>query len=104
MTVAYAFLRAAALLAPAADRDRWLAEWRSELWYIPREQELSFCLGAFRDAVEVRRQRPATPRLVSHWHCLAFLALLGVVCLGLLAGLAGPLQAHTTLWRLPARQ
>jgi hypothetical protein len=104
MNVAHGLLRAAALLAPAADRARWLDEWRSELWYIPREGQTRFCLGAFRDAVELRRHSAIAPLLASPLNCLLFLALLGAASLGLLAALAAPLQAHTTLWRLPARQ
>jgi hypothetical protein len=98
-------LHTAALLAPAADRDRWLDEWRSELWYVPRAGELRFCLGAFRDALEMRREFPAlTPWLASPLNCLAFLTLLAAVSLGLAAALAGPLEAHARIWRMPRRE
>ena len=48
-------LRAASLLAPSDQRDEWLNDWRSELWYIPRQGATQFCLGAFRDALWLRR-------------------------------------------------
>jgi len=100
----HTILRAAALLAPPAERARWLDEWRSELWYLPREGATRFCLGAFRDAIEVRRHSEAlTPPLASPTNCLAFLALLATVSLCLVAALAGQLAAHATLWRMPTR-
>ena len=97
-------LRSAALLAPAYDRARWLEEWRSELWYLPPEGQTGFCLGAFRDALEVRRNSEALTLLASPASCLAFLALLATASLCLVAALAGQLAAHATLWRMPARQ
>jgi hypothetical protein len=60
-------LRTAALLVPARLREEWLSEWRTELWYAwrserehwPRGKEMTaFCLGAFRDAVWLRRNAP----------------------------------------------
>jgi hypothetical protein len=105
MTAADAILRAAALLVPAADRGPWLDDWRSELWYVPREGETRFCLGAFRDALDLRRHSPAlTPPLASPLHCLAFLTLLAVASLGLVAALAGPLAASAPIWRMPRRE
>jgi len=70
-------LRAASLLAPGDQRAEWLAGWRSELWYIPRRGSTVFCLGAFRDALWLRRNSPSPgKRLESPLSCLAFLALL----------------------------
>ena len=98
-------LRAAALLAPPGDRGRWLAEWRSELWYIPRGGQARFCLGAFRDAVEVRRlDWRATPRLAAPLNCLTFLAVLGIASFCVVAGLSGPLERYATLWHLNPRR
>ena len=74
-------LRAASLLAPGDQRAGWVKEWRSELWYVPRRQAMLFSLGAFRDALWLRRNNltPA-PRpgihLESPLRCLAFLAIL----------------------------
>ena len=61
-------LRAASWLAPASERAEWLREWRSELWHVRRERTAQravswqgerevtlFCLGAFRDALCLRR-------------------------------------------------
>jgi hypothetical protein len=68
-------VRAASLLAPSSQRAEWLREWRSELWHVrnaraPRrnvswraERELThFCLGAFRDALCLRRHAPVRER------------------------------------------
>jgi hypothetical protein len=63
-------LRFASLLLPSGQRDIWLREWRSELWYFsqaalteakaffPREREAAvFCVGAFHDAWYLRCER-----------------------------------------------
>jgi hypothetical protein len=50
-------LRAAALLVPRAERSEWLAEWKSELWYVQKEdrrEAIAFCRGAFSDALWLR--------------------------------------------------
>jgi len=78
-----ALLRAASLLAPGDQRAGWLEEWRSELWYIPRRRATRFCLGAFRDALWLRRNSLSAAKhtgihLESPLSCLAFLALLAV--------------------------
>lgn len=77
----FAMLRAASWLAPADQRGEWLEEWRSELWYVPRRPATSFCLGAFRDALWLRRnnQSPVANtmiRLESPLQCLTYLAAL----------------------------
>ena len=66
MTLPLAILRTAALLVPGESRAEWLAEWRSELWYV-HGNTAAFCAGAFRDALWVRRNRrgPACPPAVS---------------------------------------
>lgn len=72
-------LRAAALLAPADRRDEWMRDWQSELWYVPPRDAARFCLGAFRDALWVRRNyEDAETRspldIESPLGCLALLA------------------------------
>jgi hypothetical protein len=77
-------LRVASLLAPGDQRAEWVKEWRSELWYIPQRQAMRFSLGAFRDALWLRRNNmssAARPRihLESPLRCLALLAVLAAV-------------------------
>lgn len=62
-------LRAASFVVPGRQRAEWRQEWQSELWHVrrscarmdgvswPAEQRvLAFCLGAFQDALCLRRQ------------------------------------------------
>jgi hypothetical protein len=80
-------LIAAALLVPGSEREEWLAEWRSELWYLMRgggSSTGSFCLGSFRDALWLRRNRPdaeckGRPWLQSPGRCTAVLMALALV-------------------------
>ena len=83
-------LRAAALLAPCRQRTEWLSEWRSELWYVRQSRGTkgvtAFCLGAFKDALWLRRNAPRPEarkisRLESPVKCVLFLALLGAASL-----------------------
>jgi len=79
-------LRAASLLAPGDQRTEWLQGWRSELWYIPRPGATRFCLGAFRDALWLRRNNLSPVKrtgihLKSPLSCLAFLGLLATFSL-----------------------
>lgn len=88
-------LHAASLLAPFDQRAEWLDGWRSELWYVPRRGATRFCLGAFQDALWLRRNnlspvKRSGLRLESPLACLAFLALLAVVSLSIAARLPGP--------------
>jgi hypothetical protein len=102
----WSLLRAASLLAPARLRAEWRREWRAELWHVRRarapvgafsfaaERELTaFCLGAFQDAICLRRQprdgdaHPSTA-LGSPGHCL--LALVAALALGFFVSLALP--------------
>ncbi len=101
-------LRAASLLAPGDQRADWLDEWHSELWYIPERGATRFCLGAFRDALWVRRNdlnpsNRSRSLLESPASCLAFLAVLAGVSLLIAACLLTPLRWQTTLWRLRPR-
>lgn len=77
-------LRTASLLAPGDQRAEWLQGWHSELWYIPKRRATRFCLGAFQDALWLRRNNPSAVkprgiRLESPIGCLAFLAILAAV-------------------------
>jgi hypothetical protein len=88
-------LRTASLLAPGEQRAEWLAGWRSELWYIPRRGSTLFCLGAFQDALWLRRNSPSPPRrtgihLESPLACLALLACLAAASLFLAIQLPPP--------------
>ncbi len=86
-----AILRSASVLVPETQRADWLAEWRSELWYVerdPRGQSVTaFCAGAFRDAYWLWRDDPGPGRYSllteSPAHCLALLAVLGAICFGI---------------------
>ena len=70
-----ALLRAASLIVPASQRAEWLREWRGELWHVrqscaplnstrpdsaegrSQREVTAFCLGAFQDALCLRRTR-----------------------------------------------
>ena len=99
----YTVLRAASLLAPSDQRAEWVKEWRSELWYIPRRRAMLFSLGAFRDALWLRRNNlspAASPRihLESPFRCLAFLAVLAAASIFILVQLPVPhLEPSSTL-------
>jgi hypothetical protein len=73
-----ALLRCASLLVPASERAEWWREWHSELWHVNHicapsgggsngaEREVTaFCLGAFQDALFLRRQRHSLVRTAS---------------------------------------
>ena len=104
----FTILRTASLLAPGDQRAQWLQEWQSELWYIPHRGATLFCLGAFRDALWVRRNnlspaRQTRSRLESAGSCLAFLAALAALSLIVAACLLDPLRLRTTYWHLRVR-
>jgi hypothetical protein len=101
-------LRAASLLAPANQRAEWVKEWRSELWYIPCCGATRFCLGAFRDALWLRRnnlgrENRTKGHLDSPVSCLAFLAALATVGFFAAYSLLAPLRLRTAYWHLSAR-
>jgi hypothetical protein len=79
-----ALLRLASWIVPPGDRDAWLAEWRAELWAVEHAgaRPLAFCLGAFHDALWLRRhdERPRPALLASPARCLAALAALAALC------------------------
>src|SRR5215471_388492 len=94
-----AIVRAASLLTPGDRRAEWIKEWQSELWYVPRHEAIRFCLGAFRDAVWLRREQPRTAsrtriHLESPLGCLALLALLAAASIAITVRLPLP---HLTL-------
>src|SRR5262249_49236793 len=82
-------------------RADWIAEWTSELWYVLREcdgrRALLFCLGAFQDALWLRRNQfvPAahTHPLQSPLRCLSLLATTAAVAIALFLRAPGPLDA-----------
>ena len=86
-------LRAASLLTPAAERDQWMDEWRSELWYIPRDRATRFSLGAFRDALWMRRATPFRFSLDTPAACLGWLALCASSSLAFAVALAAALKS-----------
>ncbi len=94
-------LRGAWILVPGKQRGEWWREWHAELWQVRhecgrgrgfswREERgiAGFCLGAFKDALCLRRmerraRRPLALSFGSAWWCLLWLAAL----LGLSYGL-----------------
>jgi hypothetical protein len=98
-----ATLQVASLLVPGDQRTDWLEEWRSELWYVPRNQATPFCMGAFRDAFWLMRNNTAAVKrtrmhLESPLSCLAFLATLSALSIFIVVQLLGPrLQPETPL-------
>ncbi len=61
--VHWGMLRMAGWLVPASLRGEWIAEWRAELHWVPAECATAFCLGAFRDALWLRRNAVDGKRL-----------------------------------------
>jgi len=87
MRIHLAILRSAAWLVPGEQRTEWFAEWNAELWYVRRSDErqtTSFCLGAFRDAIWLRRNSSPTAqpwlRLQSPAQCLGLLGMVAAAC------------------------
>jgi hypothetical protein len=76
-TLNFVLLRGASLVVPRSQRAEWWREWQGELWQVRRacacqgefcwtaEREIAdFCLGAFQDALYLRRMnRKASPPL-----------------------------------------
>jgi hypothetical protein len=91
----YTILRAASLLTPCNRRAEWVKEWQSELWYIPRRGATRFCLGAFRDALCLRRDNQSSAKqtgihLESPLSCLGFLVLLSAASIFIVVRLPVP--------------
>jgi hypothetical protein len=90
------------LLVPHRERAQWLADWQAEAWYVERlrsrRSALAFSLGAFQDAIWLRRSLPGSADwLRSALSCLALLAIpAGVSAFFFHASRAsaGPATAH----------
>lgn len=100
-TIPHVLLRCASLLAPIRERETWLQEWRSELWYVSRareseegslfskeKQNVVFCSGAFRDAWILRCESKSSHTVKirpsrSAMRCTAILFLLVIVSFGI---------------------
>jgi hypothetical protein len=79
-------LRAGSLLVEGEQRSDWLAEWSAELWHVERDapaKATSFCVGAFRDALWLRRNALPDPArvmlLASPYRCILMLAAIAVM-------------------------
>jgi hypothetical protein len=88
-----ALLRSASILVPTSQRAEWWREWHSELWHVRHicahagnasrdaEREVTaFCLGAFQDALSLRRHNRGPEKAASAAfqgsaaQCIVFLA------------------------------
>jgi hypothetical protein len=114
-------LRSAGLLVPAAQREEWGREWRGELWHVRKacaplsapswqgEREVcAFCLGAFQDAICLRRaslrsMRPFSAMDGSARQCVLFLAAVLVSSYAIALLLPG-VRAERSLWPRKATQ
>jgi hypothetical protein len=100
-----AILRVASLLAPREQRAEWVKEWQSELWYIEPRGAVQFCLGAFRDALWMRRNHESLEGskayLESPIRCLAYLVALAAVSLVIAVWLPAPEGTHMGVHNLP---
>src|SRR5947207_14515011 len=96
-----ALLRGAAWLVPREQRAEWLAEWRSELWYVCRttnrrpRDATAFCFGAFKDALWLRRNSAEPNARERFWlesplQCCLFLAVLAAASSFITFRLPGP--------------
>jgi hypothetical protein len=98
-------LHIASLLIPPPHRAGWLREWRSELWYFGKihgaVDRLRFSLGAFPDALAVRKEAPAGSLTNSPFVCIAFLVT-AVTLSGILARVPPEprIAAHAVMWIL----
>ncbi|RZU40050.1 hypothetical protein [Edaphobacter modestus] len=114
--ITHAMLRCAGFLVPCDQRNVWLQEWRSELWYVSRadsqepdsvlaseKRAANFCMGAFQDAWYLRRDsRPAPQPFVrtsqSAMRCAAALFL--ITCVSCIASLLLP-RVRSVMESLP---
>ena len=107
--VCHAILLAACLLVPGTEREEWLAEWRSELWYLRRDGGSSmanFCLGSFRDAWWLRRHQADAARKARRWlqspgsfmAMLMALALVACSVAGFISAFQPPHMERPFLW------
>ncbi len=113
-------LRCASLLVPGKQRAEWWQEWHAELWQVRRtcacrcefrwaaEWEIAqFCLGAYQDAIYLRRMdrrkgTPLTLKFGAAWQCLLHLVIL--LCASFtLARLLPGVRAERSLLRYGVR-
>ncbi len=84
----------ASLIVPSVKRSEWLEEWRAELWFVLREcssqtsvhprsvrEATLFCLGAYRDAIWLRRRSWQTQQLLAQIRGSAYTCVLAQVVL-----------------------
>lgn len=94
MSLELSILRFAALLVPASERAEWCREWRSEFWYVQKcgWRRVMFCLGAFKDALWMRRNSPRERRILlqSPLHCVLLLVFLAALSMFFAFYLPGP--------------
>jgi hypothetical protein len=113
--IRFGLLRAASLMVPGPLRAEWWREWRGELWHVEEacapdgagawrgEQEVtSFCLGAFQDALCMRRAgRQSRFRLAdmvgTPSQCLLILATILAASYAIALLLPG-VRAERSLW------
>jgi len=113
-------LAGAWLVVPAGERAEWWREWRAELWQGRREHEcdgrvswasertlINFCLGAYQDALCLRRldrrTRPAhRVRFGAAWQCITVLAVLLAATYSLMHVLPG-VRAKQSLSQVATR-
>lgn len=108
-------------LVPSSQREEWREEWLAELWHVRRsllgmDQTLSweaqgeiagFCLGAFPDAVCLRRQSTPSSHRPVHMHGSAAQTLLwlwaAVVICAVISGLLSGVVAEREASRFPIK-
>ncbi len=115
-----ALIGGAWLVVPSGERPEWWREWRAELWQARQEQAfdgrvpwaseralISFCLGAYQDALCLRRLERRTRaahhvRFGAAWQCILLLAVLLGASFALSRVLPG-VRAEQELARVPTR-
>jgi hypothetical protein len=113
-------LYGASLLVPGGQRAEWRREWHAELWQVRRARVCAgefrwaaeraiagFCLGAYQDALCLRRidrrsRTPLTLRFGSAWQCLLLVAALLSASYGVSRWLPG-VRAERSLLRSGVR-
>ena len=108
-----AILRAAALIVPAYQRMEWYSEWKAELWHVwhtckddhgsshCKQEAITFCLGAFKDALWLRQNQldQDDPESIlsrvlgSPSQCIFFLVATAAACILLACYLPGARKA-----------
>ena len=84
----------ASLVVPAVKRSEWLEEWRAELWYVLREcssktsvhprsvkEATLFCMGAYRDAIWLRRRSWQTQQPLARIRGSAYMCVLAQIAI-----------------------